>query len=119
VRSFSVHPGVIVTDLSRHLTDDDFKALGVIRSPGGEWIVESGNPLRFKTTAQGAATSIWCATSPQLNGLGGVYCQDCDIAPPISDSDIRSGVYAWATDPEAAERLWSLSEKLTGHSFSI
>jgi hypothetical protein len=69
-----------------------------------------------KTPQQGAATTVWCATSPQLNGMGGVYCENCDIARalPSGDSKELHGVRPRATDPVAAGRLWQLSEQLTG-----
>ena len=67
---------------------------------------------------QGAATTVWCATSPRLDGVGGVYCEDVDVAEPVpADHEGRSGVRPWARDPEAAARLWTLSEKLTGVEF--
>jgi hypothetical protein len=69
----------------------------------------------MKTPEQGAATSVWCATSRQLEGLGGVYCENCDIAIAVpADSTEQLGVRPWATDPELADRLWRLSERLTG-----
>ena len=66
----------------------------------------------FKTPEQGAATQVWAATSPALDGLGGVYCQDCDIAP-IAEGN-GPGVAAHSIDPDAAKRLWVLSAELTG-----
>ncbi|HUU33093.1 MAG TPA: SDR family NAD(P)-dependent oxidoreductase [Vicinamibacterales bacterium] len=111
VRAFAVHPGGIMTDLQRHLPRDEQIAMG--------WMDEAGNlnPL-FKTPAQGAATSVWCATSPQLDGMGGVYCEDCDIAALVpADSSSWSGVRPYAIDPEAARALWALSEVLTGVRF--
>jgi hypothetical protein len=72
----------------------------------------------MKTVEQGAATSIWCATSPQLDGMGGVYCENCDISPATAaDSTDQLGVRPWATDAAAADRLWTLSETLTGVKF--
>src|SRR5450631_1657604 len=71
----------------------------------------------FKSPEQGAATATWAATSPMLEGLGGVYCEDCDIAEPtVPDSpEARiSGVNAHAIDPAAAARLWAYSAELTG-----
>ena len=72
---------------------------------------------RFKTPEQGAATSVWAATSPSLAGRGGVYCEDCDIAeitrPDAADARIR-GVNDYAVDPDSAARLWALSARLTG-----
>lgn len=67
------------------------------------------------------ALDRWCATSPQLEGKGGVYCLDCDIAEVISDYEAGkklTGVLPRAIDPELAEQLWVLSEKLTGAKFS-
>ncbi len=45
---------------------------------------------RFKTTEQGAATSVWCATSPRLNGMGGLYCEDCDVAKLTQSRENRA-----------------------------
>ncbi|MGQ7885427.1 SDR family NAD(P)-dependent oxidoreductase [Paenibacillus sp. WC2504] len=103
IRAFSVHPGRIDTELARFLSDQE-------RGVGGV----------FKTTEQGAATSVWCATSQQLEGKGGVYCLDCDIAELVADfkmgdmSQQYHGVLPWAVDPDMAERLWIMSEKMTG-----
>lgn len=110
VRAFAVHPGGIMTELQRHLPREEMVAAG--------WMDAEGN-LRegFKTPAQGAATSVWAATSPELAGMGGVYCEDCDIANPTDhDSPLARyvGVDAHAIDPEAATRLWRLSAELTG-----
>ncbi|MFF1721186.1 SDR family NAD(P)-dependent oxidoreductase [Streptomyces sviceus] len=109
VRAFSLHPGGILTPLQRHLPKAEMVERG--------WIDEQGNPLNpagFKSPEQGAATQVWAATSPQLAGMGGVYLEDCDIAEPAVDGDQSGGVKAWATDPEQAERLWTLSAELTG-----
>jgi len=113
VRAFSVHPGGIATDLIRHMSQAEIDASRII-DKSGKPIIDPENNL--KTPKQGAATSVWCATSPQLNGMGGVYCQDCDIAPalPTDDSTELRGVRPRATDPIAAGRLWQLSEQLTG-----
>lgn len=118
IRAFSVHPGGVVTDLTRTMTEDELRSYGLSRNdphgslPAGQSLAEGGI---FKTLEQGAATSIWCATSPQLAGMGGVYCQDVDIAP-IRDTEVEGpvGVRPYAIDPQAAERLWTLSERLTG-----
>ena len=109
VRAFSLHPGGILTPLQRHLPKEEMVERG--------WIDEQGNALNpegFKSPAQGAATQVWAATSPQLDGTGGVYLEDCDIAEPAADGDERSGVQDWAIDPEQAARLWTLSAELTG-----
>lgn len=118
VRAFSVHPGVIVTELSRHLSDDEMRAMGALDEQGRRTATDPSRA--FKTVAQGAATSVWCAASPQLDGLGGVYCEDADIAQAVpADAPPGPGVLPWAMDAESAERLWRLSEELTGVSFPI
>ncbi|WP_329126086.1 SDR family NAD(P)-dependent oxidoreductase [Streptomyces sp. NBC_01465] len=108
VRAFSLHPGSILTPLQRHLPVEDMVAAG--------WIDEQGRPTdpTFKTPAQGAATQVWAATSPQLAGMGGVYCEDCDIAEPFTEDGSGDGVRTYATDPQQAARLWQLSAELTG-----
>jgi NAD(P)-dependent dehydrogenase (short-subunit alcohol dehydrogenase family) len=113
VRAFSVHPGGIATGLIRHMSQAEIDASEII-DPTGKPIIDPEN--NKKTPEQGAATSVWCATSPQLDGMGGVYCQDCDIARalPSDDSKEMRGVRPRATDPVAAGRLWQLSEQLTG-----
>src|SRR5262249_39839970 len=106
VRAFSVHPGAVETDLMRSMSVDEQRAAldAAAKMPGG-----------LKTTAQGAATSVWCATSPQIEGMGGVYCEDVDIAEVApADSSLRRGVRPWASDPDLAERLWRLTEEWTG-----
>jgi NAD(P)-dependent dehydrogenase (short-subunit alcohol dehydrogenase family) len=114
VRAFSVHPGAIQTGLQRYLTDTDFLAFGMVKQPDGGWQPGEGG-IAFKSTAQGAATAIWCATSPALEGEGGVYCEDCNIAVAMdADANEWRGVYPWATDAYSASQLWSLSEKLIG-----
>ena len=113
VRAFSVHPGGIVTDLIRHMSQAEIAASQVIDKTGKPMIDPENNK---KTPQQGAATSVWCATSPELNGMGGVYCEGCDIAPALTSDDSQElhGVRPRATDPVAAGRLWQLSEELTG-----
>jgi NAD(P)-dependent dehydrogenase (short-subunit alcohol dehydrogenase family) len=103
VRAFSVHPGAIVTDLMRHMPEEEQRA------------TIDRFQRTMKTVEQGAATSIWCATSPQLAGMGGVYCENADIArEAAAESSEVSGVRPWAMDPQAAEKLWALSEGWTG-----
>jgi NAD(P)-dependent dehydrogenase (short-subunit alcohol dehydrogenase family) len=111
VRAFAVHPGGILTDLVRYLTDDELKAWGIVREHGVLKAPVSG----YKSVAQGAATTMWCALSPQLAGKGGVYCEDCDISELVpDDSPFFSGVRSWAVDPPTARALWDLSEELSG-----
>lgn len=113
VRAFAVHPGGIVTELIRHMSKAEIDASKIIDGAGKPIIDPENNK---KTPQQGAATTVWCATSPQLEGMGGVYCQDCNIARalPTDESTELHGVRPWAIDPVAAGRLWQLSEQLTG-----
>ena len=113
VSGFSVHPGGILTPLQRHLQKEEMVALG--------WMDEDGSPSEmaknfFKTTSQGASTTLWCATSPSLNGIGGVFCEDCDIAKRKNDVDESLqryfGVADWAVDTEEASKLWDVTEKM-------
>jgi len=113
VSGFSVHPGGILTPLQRHLQKEEMVALG--------WIDENGSPSEmaknfFKTTSQGASTTLWCATSSSLNGIGGVFCEDCDIAKRKNEVDESLqryfGVADWAVDTEEASKLWDVTEKM-------
>jgi NAD(P)-dependent dehydrogenase (short-subunit alcohol dehydrogenase family) len=119
VRAFSVHPGSILTDLVRYLDDEDFKRFKITRKADGSIDLSSQSEREFKTVSQGAATSVWCATSSQLSNRGGVYCEDCDIAEAVpADHAGITGVSPWACDPELAERLWTVSEKLADCRFA-
>lgn len=113
VRAFAVHPGGIMTDLQRFMPDEEKRAMG--------WIDAEGRVNeRFKSPAQGAATSVWCATNPQLNGRGGVYCEDCDIAVARApEEQTMDGVRPWAVDDATADKLWDVSERMTGVTFAI
>jgi len=124
VRAYAVHPGSVPgTDLGRVAPMALFQQMGTHDADGN---IFPEVAARLKTVAQGAATSVWCATSPQLNDIGGVYCEDGDIAA-IDNGDIvhryddpatLRGVKPYSLDPENARKLWNLSEELTGISFS-
>ena len=103
VRSFAVHPGRIGdTDLKRYMDPSEFGA------------AMNTSPSLMKSIAQGAATTVWAATSPQLEGMGGVYLADCEIAPLVEDVEkYPAGVLAYAVDESVAEALWDLSEEMT------
>lgn len=111
LRAFSVHPGGIMTPLQRHLQNEEMVALG--------WLDENGNlselaAALFKSTTQGCTTTLWAATSDMLEGKGGLYCEDCDVAE-LADEDTPRyfGVAQWAVDPDLAVKLWELSESAT------
>jgi NAD(P)-dependent dehydrogenase (short-subunit alcohol dehydrogenase family) len=110
VRAFSVYPAGVRTPLQRHLSHQEMRDLG--------WYDDQGNlaPL-FKTPEQGAAGEAWAAASPQLEGMGGVYIERCDIAEiadPDTEKGQQEGVNPDAIDPGQAERLWAASARLTG-----
>lgn len=88
IEVFSVHPGLIATPLSRHLT-----ILHYIKSYALYFFL--------KSTEQGAATSVYAATAPELAGKSGAYLVNCDIAEPS----------AQAQDAELARKLWAVTEK--------
>ena len=103
VKAFSVHPGGILTGLGKFMTPEETHAL----------VTRARNTL--KTVEQGAATTVWCAVSHELDALGGLYCENCNVAEAVpADSQEARGVRPWAMDPGLAERLWTLSEKITG-----
>ncbi|MDT3500603.1 SDR family NAD(P)-dependent oxidoreductase [Stenotrophomonas maltophilia] len=110
IHAFALHPGAIITPLQRHVPREEMIALG--------WMTEDGapaNPDALKTPQQGAATQVWAATSPLLEGKGGRYCEDCDVAVLASDDpQALSGVKPYAIDRVQAQRLWELSARLTG-----
>lgn len=122
VQAFSLHPGGIVeTGLGKYMTREQ------IRAAGG--YDENDNPVvdpskGLKSVEQGASTIVWCATSPKLDGLGGVYCEDNDVAPlneekseqaaPNVEAMNRGGAKPYAIDSDNARRLWELSERFLG-----
>jgi len=114
LRAFSLHPGAIYTALTRHMEKSDFEQVGALNEQGELKTTEEAG---FKTVAQGAATSVWCAVDERLAGMGGVYCEDGDIASVAVDDGAETGVSSWASDPDTAKRLWALSEQLTGVRF--
>ena len=108
IRAFSVHPGGIFTNLQRHLPDEEMVVLGW-KNPDGT--VPERVKASFKTPEQGASTTVWAATSPKLDGKGGVYCEDCDIAKAATPESQRyEHARAWISDDARAEKLWAMSD---------
>ena len=123
VRAFAVHPGTILdTDLTRHFKGDELANLGITIDTDGK-LDSSGfeaNGGFVKTTEQGAATTIWAAVSPMLDGRGGLYCEECDVARVVTaDDPSADGVRPFAIDDAAAEKLWHLSVELTGTDLPV
>ncbi|KAL3151249.1 hypothetical protein ABBQ38_013088 [Trebouxia sp. C0009 RCD-2024] len=88
IEAFSLHPGTIATNLSRHVG-----LVGSVANLGLSWF--------SKSTEQGAATSVYAATAPELSGQSGAYLQDCHIAQPSSQ----------AQDAALAQQLWTVTEQ--------
>ena len=102
----AVMPGGILTGLQRHMSIEDQRAAG--------FVDEDGTPnVLFKNVEQGASTSVWAATAPQLAGVGGRYLEDCGEAGVMDPAMPFMGRMDYAVDPERAVRLWEASEALT------
>ena len=105
LRAYSVHPGVIMTELSRHLDMDDFKNMQAKAE-------ETGRELKLKSVEAGAATQVLAATAPELDEHGGAYLEDCGVSALNDDPMANDGVRSYAVDAAAADKLWQLSEAL-------
>lgn len=117
VRAFSVHPGNTAgTELAKEASVELLQKIGLLDDEGN-MIPEVAASL--KTIPQGAATTVWSATSPALNNTGGVYCEDADIAELASEEGLSAGVKPYSLDEASAKRLWKLSEEMTGITFNI
>ena len=117
VRAYSLCPGSVGgTELAREASVELFQKMGFCDADGN-LLPEVAASL--KTIPQGASTTIWCATSPQLNNIGGVYCEHTDIATLSTDLTAMGGVQKYSLDEANAKRLWELSEKLTGIIFQL
>jgi NAD(P)-dependent dehydrogenase (short-subunit alcohol dehydrogenase family) len=109
VTANAVHPGMIMTELGRHLEAADIEALQA---------ASVNMEVGFKTVPAGAATSVWAATAAQLEGIGGLYLEDCHIGEAALPGD-SGGFEPHAVDPASSERLWQLSEQLLGQEFPL
>jgi NAD(P)-dependent dehydrogenase (short-subunit alcohol dehydrogenase family) len=113
IRATAIHPGVIYTELIRHMSEAEVETLiaqvAASHAPGEP-------PFLLKTIPQGAATSIWAAIVADADAVGGRYCADCRVAP-ISTDGVRDGVRPYAIDPDHARALWAKSEAMVGETF--
>jgi NAD(P)-dependent dehydrogenase (short-subunit alcohol dehydrogenase family) len=123
VRAYSLHPGEIAgTELGRDADIELFKQLGFADESGN---IRPEILANLKTIPQGAATTVWCAISPLLNGIGGVYCEDVEVAELASGNVEEgngmeaNGVQLYSVDENNARRLWDLSEEMTGITFEV
>lgn len=115
-RAYSLHPGSIGgTELAREAPLELFIKMGYCDDKGNIFPEVAAS---LKTIPQGASTTIWCATSPLLDNIGGVYCENADIAElSLAQDAAYAGVKPYSLDESNAKNLWQLSEKLTGMTF--
>ena len=116
IMAYSIHPGNIWgTELTREAPKKILQQFGFLDDKGDvvQSVVE-----QMKSVPQGAATTIWAATTSQLKNIGGVYLEDVDVASLNTDPAGFSGVKSYSFDKDSAEKLWALSEKLTGIKFN-
>jgi NAD(P)-dependent dehydrogenase (short-subunit alcohol dehydrogenase family) len=119
VRAAAVHPGVIKTELARHVEPGRIEKL--IEQINENLKAEGKGPFQWKSLEQGAATSVWAAVKADADEVGGKYCENCHVAKPMVDSanvaSISEGVRSYALDPANAAALWQKSEQLVGETF--
>jgi len=123
VRAYSLHPGSIAgTELARDADMELFKQMGFFDRNGD---MKPEILAGLKTIPQGAATTVWCATSPMLDDIGGVYCEDGDIAELDlgnfgKDNGLGTrGVQPYSLDETNAKNLWTLTGEMTGITFDV
>jgi NAD(P)-dependent dehydrogenase (short-subunit alcohol dehydrogenase family) len=117
VRVYSIHPGNIFgTELTREAPIEILRQFGFVDEKG-DFLPEVVASL--KTIPQGAATTVWAATSPSLNETGGVYLEDVDVAQLAVDPSVPNGVKPYSLDEAGAKRLWKLTEELTDVTFNV
>lgn len=117
VRAYSLHPGSIGgTELGREAPLELFVKMGFCDEKGTVFPEVAAS---LKTIPQGASTTVWCATSPLLINIGGVFCEDTDIAALALEEGMSAGVKTYSLDATNARLLWELSEKLTGIPFNV
>jgi NAD(P)-dependent dehydrogenase (short-subunit alcohol dehydrogenase family) len=119
VRAAAVHPGVIETELARHVDPSRLQAL--IDQINQQFAADGKGPMQWKTIPQGAATSVWAAIVAPADEIGGRYCENCHVGNVVPDdvtiTGVSEGVRPYALDPDNAEALWKKSEELVGESF--
>ena len=115
VRAASVHPGVIMTELGRHMTPEVQQQM--VDSINASEAEGGGAPFSWKTIPQGAATSVWAGFVADPDQVGGLYCEDCHVAELNDNPASRGGIRPYAIDPERAKALWAKSEEMVGERF--
>jgi NAD(P)-dependent dehydrogenase (short-subunit alcohol dehydrogenase family) len=119
VRAAAVHPGVIHTELGRHVDPSAIENL--IKQMNEQLAAQGKGPFEWKSIPQGAATSVWAGVVAPAAEIGGRYCENCHVGNIVPDgvpiTGASEGVRAYALDPQGAEALWKKSEEMVGESF--
>jgi NAD(P)-dependent dehydrogenase (short-subunit alcohol dehydrogenase family) len=110
VRAYAVFPGMVGTRLFRDLEEGDWELLRS-RVPSGR--------IEALPVEVGAATIVWAATAAELDGIGGVYLENCHISGELRAPDDAEGYMPYSMDPAAARRLWEWSERETGERLAL
>jgi NAD(P)-dependent dehydrogenase (short-subunit alcohol dehydrogenase family) len=119
VRAAAVHPGVIHTELARHL--DPAQLQSITEQLNKQLAGEGKPPFQWKTIPQGAATSVWAGIVAPADEVGGKYCENCHVGHVVADDEIinagSEGVRGYALDSTIAAALWKKSEEMVEESF--
>jgi NAD(P)-dependent dehydrogenase (short-subunit alcohol dehydrogenase family) len=119
VRAAAVHPGVIQTELIRHLSPSWLQTR--VDEINQQLAAAGKPPLQWKSIPQGAATTVWAAVVAPADEIGGSYCEDCHVSAIVPDAvptaAMSEGVRGYAMDATTAQALWKKSEELVGESF--
>ena len=122
VRAYSLHPGSIGgTELAREAPVELFQKMGFLDETGQ---LRPEVLKTLKTIRQGAATTVWCATSSMLDDIGGVYCENVDVAflnkgnvTVQEHPSVPMGVRDYAVDEASSKRLWDVARSMTALTF--
>lgn len=125
--SFSVHPGGILTDLGRHLTEELMNEMAAFAKARKAASGDAGTDptaaddafgFEWKTVEAGAATQVWASTAPELAEHNGAYLADCGLGVLGGDPGVN-GFLPYLLNDDHAEALWNLSEELIGARFVV
>lgn len=119
--SFSVHPGGIITDLGRHLTDEliyEMAEFAQERARRASPDAREDTGITWKSVPAGAATQVWAAVAPELSQHNGAYLADCGLGVAGANPGVN-GFMPYLLDDDHAAALWELSERLVGTTFEL
>lgn len=118
ITALALHPGHVETDLGRSLPENEWNDTmdGLAKMAG---IFDKSGIAATKTIPQGAATSVWAATAPELKGMGPLYLEDCQVGQPVDKPNMLNGIVPHTLNEETAEKLWQKAEELLGRSLPL